>query len=266
MSSKSGSKSSTPTAKTRPSLKIKLKVPPEILARFSNLKSTTESSKTSSPAPVTKTTSPVEDVKDENENEKSETNGVQTNNDDDKKKVDTVKNGLKRDASTLGAATAPKSRSRPGPKRRRMYVSIQYTGRGISKLTKYSETEDQQPWTITMTGPGTHKLGPKANQGAINAGLRALDRSGNPCRKWGRKAFDLKTFNGSEWSLHHWRAPPKVQVKADGVENETPSTNSENNQPSSNVPSISSHQAGDMKDVAVTAAAESSPGIIAASA
>lgn len=119
MSSKGASKSSTPAPKTRPSLKIKLKVPPEILARFANLKSTTKASETSSPAPVTKTASPSGDVK--NENGTSETNGVQTN-DDDKKKIEVVKTGLKRDVSTMGAATAPKSRSRPGPKRRRMYV------------------------------------------------------------------------------------------------------------------------------------------------
>lgn len=118
-----------------------------------------------------------------------------------------------------------------------------------------------------MTGPGAHRLGPKANQGAINAGLRGLDRSGKPCRKWGKKTFDLKTFNGSEWSLHHWIAPPKAQVKVDGIENETPSTNSENNQPSSNVPSISSHLAGDSKDItAATTAVVASPGIISASA
>lgn len=122
MSSKSGSKSSTPAARPGPSLKIKLKVPPEILAKLSKqVKSKTESSKTSSPAPVAKTTSPPEDIKDEKE--KSEANGVDVHNDDDdKKKVELAKNGLKRDASTLGTTTAPKSRSRPGPKRRRMYV------------------------------------------------------------------------------------------------------------------------------------------------
>ena len=46
---------------------------------------------------------------------------------------------------------------------------------------------------IGFTG---HKLGPKANQGAINAGLRALDRSGKPCRKWNKKPFQLKSFTG----------------------------------------------------------------------
>lgn len=55
----------------------------------------------------------------------------------------------------------------------------------------------------------THKLGPKANQGAINAGLRALDRTGTPCRKWQKKGFLLKTFTGVCWELPSWHAPPK---------------------------------------------------------
>lgn len=53
------------------------------------------------------------------------------------------------------------------------------------------------------------KLGPKANQGAINAGLRALDRSGAPCRKWGRGGFKLKSFTGVVWEVPRWSAPSK---------------------------------------------------------
>jgi len=52
----------------------------------------------------------------------------------------------------------------------------------------------------------THKLGPKANQGAINAGLRALDRSGNPCRRWNKKALAVKSFTGVTWTLPSWGA------------------------------------------------------------
>lgn len=54
-----------------------------------------------------------------------------------------------------------------------------------------------------------HRLGPKANQGAINAGLRALDRSGKPCRKWTKGSFQLKTFTGVHWQINRWTAPPK---------------------------------------------------------
>lgn len=62
--------------------------------------------------------------------------------------------------------------------------------------------------TFSGVAPITaHKLGPKANQGAINAGLRALDRSGKPCRKWERKAFQVKSFTGVVWELPSWRSP-----------------------------------------------------------
>lgn len=60
-----------------------------------------------------------------------------------------------------------------------------------------------------------HKLGPKANQGAINAGLRALDRTGKPCRKWEKNGFRLKTFTGVTWELPTWRAPPKSLASGD---------------------------------------------------
>ena len=64
------------------------------------------------------------------------------------------------------------------------------------------------------SGP-THKLGPKANQGAINAGLRALDRTGKPCRKWEKTGFRVKTFTGRTWEIPSWRAP---SAKAFGSE------------------------------------------------
>ena len=52
-----------------------------------------------------------------------------------------------------------------------------------------------------------HKLGPKANTGAINAGLRALDRSGKPCRRWERKGIQIKSFTGMMWGMPSWSAP-----------------------------------------------------------
>jgi hypothetical protein len=55
-----------------------------------------------------------------------------------------------------------------------------------------------------VAGLSGGRLGPKANQGAINAGLRALDRSGKPCRKWERKTFTLKSFTGAGWTTPSW--------------------------------------------------------------
>ncbi|KAK8192462.1 INO80 complex subunit Ies4-domain-containing protein [Phyllosticta paracitricarpa] len=63
--------------------------------------------------------------------------------------------------------------------------------------------------------PITQKLGPKANQGAINAGLRALDRSGKPCRRWEKKGFQLKSFTGVSWEIPTWRAPSKKNTGVD---------------------------------------------------
>ncbi|KAK9318500.1 INO80 complex subunit Ies4-domain-containing protein [Lipomyces starkeyi] len=48
------------------------------------------------------------------------------------------------------------------------------------------------------------KLGPKANQGSINAQLRALDRTGRPCRRWTKIPLELQSFTGWEWSVATW--------------------------------------------------------------
>lgn len=64
---------------------------------------------------------------------------------------------------------------------------------------------------VGTSQPGVHRLGPKSNQGAINARLRALDRSNKPCRKWEKKAFQIKSFTGVSWQIPTWRTPkPKV--------------------------------------------------------
>lgn len=63
-----------------------------------------------------------------------------------------------------------------------------------------------------------HKLGPKANTGAINEKLRALDRSGKPCRRWERKGLQLKSFTGAVWNMPSWRAPEfPGDVKSDST-------------------------------------------------
>ncbi|KAK9495293.1 INO80 complex subunit Ies4-domain-containing protein [Lipomyces doorenjongii] len=48
------------------------------------------------------------------------------------------------------------------------------------------------------------KLGPKANQGSINAQLRALDRTGRACRRWTKIPLELQSFTGWEWSVATW--------------------------------------------------------------
>ncbi|KAL2758710.1 hypothetical protein ACRALDRAFT_1075186 [Sodiomyces alcalophilus JCM 7366] len=103
------------------------------------------------------------------------------------------KKGTKRSAAAangVGSDGQAKSRGRPGPKKK-------------ARLDDGTETNG------TGRGGGSHRLGPKANQGAINAGLRALDRSGKPCRKWSRGGFQVKSFTGVTWEIRRWTAPPK---------------------------------------------------------
>ena len=95
----------------------------------------------------------------------------------------------------------------------------------------------------------THKLGPKANQGAINAGLRALDRSGKPCRKWEKKGFRVKSFTGVAWELPSWRSPNTKKIDIDqGKQESVPASNGESkaNNSSSNIESDKSNNGGDM--------------------
>lgn len=83
-----------------------------------------------------------------------------------------------------------------------------------------------------QNGGTYHKLGPKANQGAINAGLRALDRSGAPCRKWAKGGFRVKSFTGVIWEIPRWTAPPKPKPETtseDSAAASAESSNKENN-------------------------------------
>lgn len=85
------------------------------------------------------------------------------------------------------------------------------------------------------------KLGPKANQGAINAQLRALDRTGKPCRRWGKKGITLKSFTGINWDLAYWQTPKLHgrDISNDAQSQETTSSDAKNEPTSSQVASDS---------------------------
>ena len=97
-----------------------------------------------------------------------------------------------------------------------------------------------------VNGEGRHKLGPKANQGAINAGLRALDRSGKPVRKWVRKPFTVKSFTGVTWDLPSWKGGPKPIHQ--------------NGESSNDSKDVSQQSSSDIKPVDSSTAMESNPG------
>ncbi|KAI1806837.1 DUF1711-domain-containing protein [Daldinia bambusicola] len=123
------------------------------------------------------------------------------------------KKGVKRNAATAnGSDPTAKIRGKPGPKKKPRLEdgTIDPNGRA--------------------NGGAYHKLGPKANQGAINAGLRALDRSGAPCRKWNKGGFRVKSFTGVVWEIPRWTAPPKPkpQPTTDEAAASAESSNKEN--------------------------------------
>ncbi|PSR87303.1 DUF1711 domain protein [Coniella lustricola] len=111
------------------------------------------------------------------------------------------KKGVKRSAAAANGDGTAKVRGKPGPKKR----------------------QRMEDGTLEPARANAHRLGPKANQGAINAGLRALDRSGKPCRKWNKGSFRLKTFTGVEWEIHRWTAPAKPKA-VEGTPDELPTS------------------------------------------
>ncbi|KAK9377181.1 INO80 complex subunit Ies4-domain-containing protein [Lipomyces chichibuensis] len=69
-----------------------------------------------------------------------------------------------------------------------------------------------------LTHHGPHaKLGPKANQGSINAQLRALDRTGRPCRRWAKIPLEMQSFTGWEWSVATWYGGSTEEVQAQNM-------------------------------------------------
>ncbi|CAG9943592.1 unnamed protein product [Clonostachys rosea f. rosea IK726] len=134
------------------------------------------------------------------------------------------KKGVKRSAAAANGNgdSAPKQRGKPGPKK---------------KPRLEDGTIDHA--TASNRVAGGHKLGPKANQGAINAGLRALDRSGKPCRKWARGGFTLKSFTGVVWEISRWTAPPKTNPDSATEDSAAPSAdNSSGKENKDEVPGV----------------------------
>lgn len=65
-----------------------------------------------------------------------------------------------------------------------------------------------------VSTPVKSSLGPRLGLGAINAQLRALDRSGKPCRKWTKLPIHLKSFTGFKYTVPGWNGGPR-EVKED---------------------------------------------------
>ncbi|KAG9248563.1 INO80 complex, subunit Ies4 [Calycina marina] len=157
------------------------------------------------------------------------------------------KKGLKRAAPVIGP-DGNKIRGKPGPKKRPRLEdgSIDHSG------------------TTPRAAPGTaaHKLGPKANQGAINANMRALDRTGKPCRKWQKGSFKIKSFTGAIWELPRWKAPPKPVLIPKASSQGSPSgESSKENKDTSQVQSEKSNNDPEVEKASVASQVASSPAL-----
>ncbi|KAL7939811.1 DUF1711 domain-containing protein [Trichoderma chlorosporum] len=165
------------------------------------------------------------------------------------------KKGVKRSAAAANGTIdgIPKPRGKPGPKK---------------KPRLEDGTIDH---SSAAARPSAHKLGPKANQGAINAGLRALDRSGKPCRKWAKGGFKLKSFTGVSWEIPRWTAPPRMNLESGTEDSAAPSaegSNKENKEETGNEGnSISNSNSGpDVEMQSAPSVQASSPAPIAVAA
>ena len=123
------------------------------------------------------------------------------------------KPGSKRSAAQMeaganGASATPKpSKAKPGPKRKKMGDMI-------------NDPNSKGPFPAPAA---INKAGPKANLGAINERLRALDRSGAKCRRWEKKGFQVRSFTGVMWQVPTYQ-PGRKGAFADDVKSDSTGT------------------------------------------
>ncbi|KAF9691846.1 hypothetical protein EKO04_010123 [Ascochyta lentis] len=123
-----------------------------------------------------------------------------------KRKTPAPKAGIKRSAAAIEGSSTPKPRGKPGPKKRKLGDMV----------------NDPNTKTPLAASTPMQKLGPKANQGAINAGLRALDRTGKfKCRKWEKRGFQLRSFTGVAWDVPSWKAPNRNAAFLEDVKSDS---------------------------------------------
>ncbi|KAM5432913.1 hypothetical protein McanMca71_005550 [Microsporum canis] len=209
----SNSSSSSSSSRLKARKIVVLSLPPAVLSRFpsnassddSQAKEEESSSPSTPPAPLTDIVSDGDAASTTNAGDGSVGPAPSTpaagNAPTSAPASGAAKAGTKRGAAALGPDGLPKPRGKPGPKKK--------------PRLEDGETPSRPP------PPAHHRLGPKANQGAINACLRALDRTGKPCRKWERKSFQLKSFTGVLWQVPSWGAPPRPKSTEDEEKKET---------------------------------------------
>ena len=153
-----------------------------------------------------------------------------------------------------------KDRNARGQKCKPFFQSCQTLNLDFANLLRSGENGRLDGRTAAAKAAGfiasQHKLGPKANQGAINEKLRALDRTLKPCRKWHRTGFKIKSFTGLVWEAPSWNSQQTRFFGSDGGSQGT-SNDMSKDENSSNIGSDNS-PAGAPLDAA------SSPALVAA--
>ncbi|KAK5069532.1 hypothetical protein LTR64_008213 [Lithohypha guttulata] len=224
---------------------VVLAVPPSILKRFVPKK---QSPPTPSPppAPMVAEVPHLEPMASQENNSESNStpapaHDMLTLNGTTKQKGSAT-NGVKR--STPMPDSMQKPRGKPGPKKK-------------PRLEDGTIDHSVKPAATTTAN---HKLGPKANTGFINANLRALDRSGTPCRRWEKKGFTLKSFTGHAWELPSWKGSDKSAFADRASDSSTKDISMSSDQKHSESDTAAGSNAGDRTEkMDITTPTPSSP-------
>ncbi|KAK5091691.1 hypothetical protein LTR05_001876 [Lithohypha guttulata] len=224
---------------------VVLAVPPSILKRFVPKK---QSPPTPSPppAPMVAEVPHLEPMASQENNSESNStpapaHDMLTLNGTTKQKGSAT-NGVKR--STPMPDSMQKPRGKPGPKKK-------------PRLEDGTIDHSVKPAATTTAN---HKLGPKANTGFINANLRALDRSGTPCRRWEKKGFTLKSFTGHAWELPSWKGSDKSAFADRASDSSTKDVSMSSDQKHSGSDTAAGSNAGDRTEkMDITTPTPSSP-------
>ncbi|KAL2055742.1 hypothetical protein ABVK25_003986 [Lepraria finkii] len=228
----SGPASARPTKSSKPSKIIRLSLPKDFLSGLPHEETVAKTSKAKAKAsPLSQSTTVASDEPITSTIVKSELDATPTIKEEATQaspavgiKVESSSDRKPGDKREYGAGvegddkekpkTNPRKRPRPDP----------------SKPDGRTAAAKAMKGALGAAGVTTHKLGPKANQGAINAGLRALDRTSKPCRKWEKTGFRVKSFTGRVWEIPSWRAPT---TRAFGSESDSGSSNTQSKENSS---------------------------------
>jgi hypothetical protein len=107
-------------------------------------------------------------------------------------------------ASSPAPGTGPQVKRRGGgggPKRLKPGLA---PGAGVFSINNDGGTGSGAGTPVPNTEKERAKPGPKANPGGINAGLRALDRSGKPTRRWQKVSYPINSCSGYMFYTTTW--------------------------------------------------------------